>query len=76
MLPGGRAFLRRILASTALLWLGTQSVIIHKNEKLGLEITSRTRRYVEVRRNGDRVRISAGAGEVGGDLLVRASGEL
>ena len=40
-----------------------QSVIIHKNEKLGLEITSRTRRYVQVRRDGDRVRISAGGGK-------------
>jgi hypothetical protein len=39
-----------------------QSVIIHKNEKLGLEITSRTRRYVQVRRDGDRVRISVGGG--------------
>ena len=40
-----------------------QSVIIHKNEKLGLEITPRTRRFVQVRRDGDRVRISAGGGE-------------
>lgn len=39
-----------------------QSVIIHKNEKLGLELTPRTRRYVQVRRDGSRVRISAGAG--------------
>jgi hypothetical protein len=39
-----------------------QSVIIHKNEKLGLEITARTRRYVAVRRDGNRVRISAGGG--------------
>ena len=39
-----------------------QSVIIHKNEKLGLEITPRTRRYVAVRREGNRVRISAGSG--------------
>jgi hypothetical protein len=39
-----------------------QSVIIHKNEKLGLEITPRTRRYVQVRRDGNRVRISAGGG--------------
>jgi hypothetical protein len=39
-----------------------QSVIIHKNEKLGLEINSRTRRYVAVRRDGNRVRISAGSG--------------
>jgi hypothetical protein len=39
-----------------------QSVIIHKNEKLGLEITPRTRRYVAVRLDGNRVRISAGGG--------------
>ncbi|HET8833460.1 MAG TPA: hypothetical protein VFN08_01930 [Gemmatimonadales bacterium] len=39
-----------------------QSVIIHKNEKLGLEITPRTRRFVQVRRDGNRVRISAGGG--------------
>ena len=37
-------------------------VYIHKNEKLGLEITPRTRRYVQVRRDGSRVRISAGGG--------------
>src|SRR2546426_2017611 len=40
-----------------------QSVIIHKNEKLGLEINPRTRRLVHVRRDGDRVRISAGSGK-------------
>ena len=39
-----------------------QSMIIHKNEKLGLEINPRTRRFVQVRRDGDRVRISAGGG--------------
>ena len=39
-----------------------QSVIIHKNEKLGLEINPRTRRFVRVRRDGNRVRISAGGG--------------
>lgn len=40
-----------------------QSVIIHKNEKLGIEITPRTRRFVQVRRDGNRVRISAGGGQ-------------
>jgi hypothetical protein len=40
-----------------------QHVIIHKNEKLGLELTARTRRFVQVRRDGDRVRISAGGGQ-------------
>jgi hypothetical protein len=39
-----------------------QSVVIHKNEKLGLEIDPRTRRNVPVRRDGNRVRISAGSG--------------
>jgi hypothetical protein len=39
-----------------------QGVLIHKNEKLGLDITSRTRRFVQVRQDGDRVRISAGGG--------------
>ena len=39
-----------------------KSVIIHKNEKLGLELTPRTRRFVEVRRDGGRVRINAGSG--------------
>lgn len=39
-----------------------KSVIIHKNEKLGLELTPSTRRFVEVRRDGGRVRINAGSG--------------
>jgi hypothetical protein len=40
-----------------------QSVIIHKNEKLGIELTPRARRFAQVRRDGDRVRISAGGGK-------------
>jgi hypothetical protein len=40
-----------------------QSLIIHKNEKMGLEITPRTRRFVQVRRDGNRVRITAGGGQ-------------
>lgn len=39
-----------------------QSVFIHKNEKVGLELTPRTRRAVEVRRDGQRIRITAGSG--------------
>jgi hypothetical protein len=38
------------------------SVFIHKNEKPGLEITSRTRRSAQVRRDQERVRISTGGG--------------
>ncbi len=39
-----------------------ERVYIHKNEKVGLELTSRTRRYVLVRRDGQRIRLTAGAG--------------
>src|SRR5687768_11145176 len=39
-----------------------QSVFIHKNEKVGLELTPRTRRDVEVRPDGERIRITAGTG--------------
>jgi hypothetical protein len=39
-----------------------RSVFIHKNEKVGLELTPRTRREVEVRRDGERIRITAGSG--------------
>lgn len=40
----------------------SKSVLIHKNEKIGLEISPTTRRYVDVARDGDRVRIRAGSG--------------
>jgi hypothetical protein len=39
-----------------------QSVLIHKNDRVGIEITPRTRRFCEVRRDGERVRIRAGSG--------------
>jgi hypothetical protein len=38
------------------------TVYIHKNEKVGLELTPRSRREVEVRRDGARIRITAGSG--------------
>jgi hypothetical protein len=38
------------------------SVLIHKNEKVGLEITPRSRRYYEAERERDRVRIRSGVG--------------
>lgn len=40
-----------------------RTVLIHKNEKVGLEITPRTRRFAEVHRDGRRVRISTGQGQ-------------
>ena len=39
-----------------------RSVLIHKNGKIGLELTPRTRRNVEVRRDAERIRITAGSG--------------
>ena len=39
-----------------------QSLLIHKNDKVGLLITPRTRRLVDVAREGERVRIRAGSG--------------
>jgi hypothetical protein len=38
------------------------SLLIHKNEKVGLAITPRTKRDVSVQRSGNRVRIRAGRG--------------
>ena len=39
-----------------------KSVLIHKNEKIGLDISPTTRRYVDVGRDLNRVRIRAGSG--------------
>jgi hypothetical protein len=38
------------------------TILIHKNAKIGLEITPRTRRQVAIERDGRRVRIRAGSG--------------
>ena len=38
------------------------SVLIHKNEKVGLEITPRSRRFYGVERERERVRIRSGTG--------------
>lgn len=39
------------------------SVFIHKNEKIGLEITPSTRRDVSVERSANRIRIHSGRGQ-------------
>ena len=39
------------------------SLLIHKNEKVGVEITPRTRREISVQRSGNRIRIRAGTGK-------------
>lgn len=43
--------------------VSSKSLLIHKNEKVGLEITPLSRRYVDVARDGNRVRIRAGSGQ-------------
>jgi hypothetical protein len=40
-----------------------QTVLIHKNEKIGIEITPASRRAYDVTRDGNRVRIGAGSGK-------------
>ena len=40
-----------------------QSLLIHKNEKVGLEITPLSRRFVDVARDAGRVKIRAGSGQ-------------
>jgi hypothetical protein len=45
-----------------------RSVLIHKNAKIGLEITDRSRRPCEVHRRGTRVRIYARSGTRSGEI--------
>jgi len=40
-----------------------QSVFIHKNEKVGLDLSAASRKAKDVRREGDRVIISSGSGQ-------------
>jgi hypothetical protein len=58
--PGGRTERRE--ERRASIVVTKSSILIHKNEKLGLEITPRTRREVSVERTGDRIRIRSGRG--------------
>ena len=39
------------------------TILIHKNAKIGLEITPRTQRAVAVERSGNRIRLRAGTGQ-------------
>ena len=39
------------------------TILIHKNDKIGLEITPRTLRPVAVERDGDRLKLRAGSGQ-------------
>ena len=40
-----------------------RTVLIHKNQKVGIEITAASRRAYDVQRDGARVRIGAGSGK-------------
>jgi hypothetical protein len=41
----------------------SRTVLIHKNEKVGIEITPESRRAYDVHRRGSRVRLNAGSGK-------------
>ncbi|HEU4878020.1 MAG TPA: hypothetical protein VFT21_01145 [Gemmatimonadaceae bacterium] len=58
--PGGRS--ERWENRRASIVVTSSSLLIHKNEKVGVEITPRTQRAVEVQRSGERVRIRSGSG--------------
>jgi len=58
--PGGRTE-RREDRRASIIVTGS-SLLIHKNEKVGIEITPRTRRQVSVERSGTRIRIRTGRG--------------
>ena len=59
--PGGRSERREDRLASIIVTRST--VLIHKNEKLGLEITPKTRRETAVERSGDRIRVRSGRGQ-------------
>ena len=58
--PGGRDERREDRRASIV--VTRASVYIHKNDKVGLELTPRTRKATAVQRSGDRVRVRAGSG--------------
>lgn len=58
--PGGRDERREDRRASIVVTRST--VYIHKNDKVGLELTPRTRRETAVQRSGDRIRVRAGTG--------------
>ena len=58
--PGGRN--ERWEDRRASIVVTDSSLLIHKNEKVGLTITPRTRRDVAVQRSGGRIRVRSGRG--------------
>ena len=59
--PGGRRERREDRLASIV--VTRASVLVHKNAKVGLEITPRSRREYAVERSGERVRIRAGRGQ-------------
>lgn len=59
--PGGRRERREDRLASIV--VTKASVLVHKNAKVGLEITPRSRREYAVERAGERVRIRAGRGQ-------------
>ncbi|MEO8577621.1 MAG: hypothetical protein ABI556_13005 [Gemmatimonadales bacterium] len=58
--PGGRG--ERWENRRASIVVTRSSLLIHKNEKVGLEVTPRTQREVSVQRSAGRIRIRSGTG--------------
>ena len=58
--PGGRDERREDRRASVV--VTRSSVYIHKNEKVGLDLNSRTRRPTAVDRSGERIRVRAGSG--------------
>jgi hypothetical protein len=58
--PGGRSERREDRRASIV--VTDSSLLIHKNDKVGLELTPRTRRDVSVERSGGRIRIRSGRG--------------
>jgi hypothetical protein len=58
--PGGRR--SRWEDRRASIIVTTATILIHKNAKIGLEITPRTQRPVAVERSGNRIRVRVGMG--------------
>ena len=58
--PGGRREAREDRLASVV--VTRSSVLIHKNDKIGLEITPRSRRFYAVERERDRVRLRSGDG--------------
>lgn len=58
--PGGRQERREDRLASIV--VTRASLLVHKNAKVGLEITPRSRREYSVERSGERVRIRAGRG--------------